>query len=57
MLDLKAQSWVSTIVVRTMGSICPPFLPNPWKIQAEVTEEICTKQQQKKLIVCLCLTW
>lgn len=47
MLDLKAQSWVSTIVVRTTGSICPPFLPNPWKIQAEATEEICTKQQKK----------
>lgn len=55
MLDLKAQSLVSTIMVRTTGSICPPFLPNPWKIQAEVTEEICTKQ--KKKVDCLPLSY
>lgn len=33
----------------------PPFLHNPGKIQAEVTEEICTKQQTK--VDCLPLSY
>lgn len=45
LLDLRAQSLVSTIMIRTMGRICPPFLPNPGKIQAEEVEKICTKQK------------
>lgn len=55
MLDLRAQSLVSTIMVRTTGRICPPFLPNPGKIQAEVVEEICTKQ--KNHVDCLPLSY
>jgi len=56
MLDLRAQSLVSTIMVRTTGRICTPFLPSPGKIQAEAVEGMCTKQKNT-LIVCLCLTW